>query len=187
MAFLCYPRQQEIRRENAGGRQRGGGEDGIAIIELREVAGDRRADQEPHAERDADHAEGLRAILRLRHIGNVGLRQREVPRRRAVDHARQKHDPQIRREGEDQESDQRPCLAQQQQWFAACKIGRAAEQRAGDELARSVDPDQQADRGRARAHFFGVERQQRDHDREAEHVDGDDQEDGQQRRRAQDS
>jgi hypothetical protein len=104
---------------------------------------------------------------------------------RVIDHARQKHDPQIRREGENQKSDQRAHLAHQQQRLASRKIRKTAEQRPRKKLARCIDGDQPTDRGGSRAELFRVKRQQRNHDRQPEHIYGDNQKNGEQRRGSQ--
>src|ERR1043166_4332001 len=91
------------------------------------------------------------------------------------------------RERQDEESGQRPHLAQEQQRLAARYVREAPQHGSRDQLARGVDPNQQAHLSRTSAESFGVERQQRDHDRQSEYVDGNNQEDGQQRRGAQSS
>ena len=86
-------RQQSRGANDARSGQESGGKDGIRQAELREIAGDAGADQEPDAKRNADHAEGFGALLRLGHIGDVGLREARIASRQSVDDARYENQP----------------------------------------------------------------------------------------------
>ena len=66
-------------------------------------------------------------------------------------------------------------------------IRHPAQDRPGDQLAERVGGHQQAHDGRGSAQFLGVKRQQRQDDGEPQNVDGNDQEDGEQRRFQQES
>ena len=134
-------------------------------------------EHEADAERHADHAERLRAILRRGVVGDVGLRGRQVAGGEAVEDAADEHHPQRRRVAEHEEADARAGLADEQQRLAAVPIAELADDRRRDQRAHRVDRhDRRRDQLR-RAEPLGVEREQRDHDREPEHIDEDDQED----------
>ena len=131
--------QQERRPENARQRQRGGAQDWhVEAVVRGQVAGHAGPHEKADAERDADHRERLRAILRRRNVGDVRLCDGEVPRRQAVDDARREHDPQRVRSGEDEKADERADLRNDQHRLAAQLIRDRSERRSGDELTECV-------------------------------------------------
>ena len=78
------------------------------------------------------------------HIGDVGLRERQIAGRQSIDDARQKHQPERTREARIRKPMSVPHLADDQQRLAAHVIGHAAENGPGDQLAERVGRNQQA-------------------------------------------
>ncbi len=176
------PWQQRVRADHADHRQTRGDEERQRHVDVAEKAAERGPEEEADAERHADHAERLRAVLRLGVIGDVGLRERQVAGGHAVEHATGEHHPQRRRAGQHEEADARPGLAQQEQRPAPVAVGQAADDRRRDQRAHRVDRyDRRRDQGGG-SEFLGEQAEQRDHDREAEDIDQHDQEDRQERR-----
>ncbi len=120
----------------------------------------------------------LAQILGRRHVGDIGLGKRKIACREPIDDARQEDHPEGAREGENQETDKRSELADNQQRLAPPVIRHPAENGPGDELAERVGRNQQAhDRCRC-AKVLRVKRKQRQNNREAEDVNQDDQKNG---------
>ena len=174
--------QQKKGTEDGGEGKRGGGEDGRRIAVVGKISGDRRTNQETKSERHTDKGEGAGTLLGLGHVTDVSLGDAEVTGGRAVDGASEKKHPDVRGECEQQEAGEGSGLADEQQRAAAHAIGELAEDGSRDQLADSINRDELTDRGRRCAEALGIERQQRQNDGEAENVDHDDEEDGQERR-----
>ncbi len=154
---------------------------GVAHV-LRQIAAHERAEEEAHPERDADQGEGFGAVLGGGLVGDVGLRQGEVAGGQAVDHPGREDHPQGPGVGHEREAQQRANLADEQHRLAAGAVGDAPEQRARHELAGGVHRDQQRGLERGGAETLGIGGQQREHERQPEDVDQDDQEDRKQGR-----
>ena len=86
-----------------------------------------------------------------------------------------------RTDGFDQTQEQktqcRSCDADEQHRAAAIAVGEAAQERRAEELRQGIDRDEKTDKGRSRPVGFGVKRQQRQDQPEAQQVNEDDQED----------
>ena len=171
-------RQQRCRADDARGGKECRREDRISVAELGQKTRDAGPDQEADAESNADHAERFGAVLRRGHVGDIGLRERKIAGRESVDDPRQEDQPKRARERQDQESDERADLADDQQRLAPHVVRHPAEDGAGDELAERVGRNQQADDRGRRAEVFRVERKQRQDDRQAEDVNQNDEKNG---------
>ena len=123
-----------------------------------EHAAEAGPEHEADAERDADHAERLRAVLRLRVIGDVGLGERQVAGGDAVEDAADEHHPQRVRPREHDEAQRRAGLADQQHAPAAEAVGQVADDRRRDQRAHRVDRHERRRDERRGAEFLGVER-----------------------------
>ena len=136
----------------------------------------------PSAERGAEHAEGLRAVLLGRDVGDVGARGRDVAARQAVDDARREQHREAVRQRQHHEADDRADEAEDQHGPPAPAVRPA---RRAPATATSCASENDA---KSRPIVSGdapnvsrVERQQRDDDAEADQVDEDRQEDDEER------
>ena len=123
-----------------------------------------------------------RPLLGRGHVGHVRLRDQDVAPREAVEHPRQQHHGEVRRQAEDQERDRRPRLADDQQRPAPVPVAEPAEDRARDELAHRVRREEQADLHPGQPVLLGERGQQGHHDAEPEQVDQHDRDDDRKRR-----
>src|ERR1019366_2012646 len=175
------PGEDEERAEDARQRQPGRAVDGRGEPVVREVAGDRGADEEADAEGDADHRERARAVLGRGIVGDVRLGKAEVASRRSVDDARQVKDPEGLRARHDQEPDEGPDLADEEHRPPADGVGDPAEERARHELTGSVRRDEERGLERRGPEVLSVDAEERNDEREAEDVDEDDEKDREER------
>ena len=83
-------RQQEPRRHEIREAQGRREPHRRRWTEVRQDAAERRPEDEPQAERRADHPHAARAVLRRRDVGDVGLRGWDVRAGNAADDARQR-------------------------------------------------------------------------------------------------
>src|SRR5215470_16849547 len=130
--------KQKIRTHDARKRQRCSREDGIRIIELSEIAGDPGTEQKTEAKCDPNDSEGLGAVLRLRHVGNVSLRDGQVACGQAVDDAGKKHNPERLSETKYEEANACAYLTRQQDRPAADAVRQVTQRRTCDQLAQRV-------------------------------------------------
>ena len=114
-------------------------------------------------------------------VGDVRLRQRQVPGGRSVEHAREVEHPQRLRARHHDEADERADLADEQHRLAADAIRHVTDDRPRHELARREHRHQHRRLQRRRVERLGVDRQQRNDERHAEDVDQNDEEDGKER------
>src|SRR5205823_690438 len=83
-------RKQERGAEDAGEGQRRRAENGHVVAVVRgEIARDAGSDEKADPESDADDGERAGALFGRGHVGDVRLRDGEVPGRQAVDDARE--------------------------------------------------------------------------------------------------
>ena len=149
-------------------------------------AADGRAEDEAEAEGRADQTHPLRSVLFGRHVGDVGLRGRDVAARDAVnDSAREEH-PELRRKSQDEEPCARPQEREEEYGPPPVPVRQAAQHRREQELHDRVGRKEQTHHARARVELrpLDVERQDGDDDAEAHEVYEDRYEDDQQRRAA---
>ena len=116
-------RQQEVGAHDARERQRCRRENRIRVIELSQITGDSGAEQESHAERDADDTERFGAVFRLGHVGNVGLRDRQIACSQSIDDPGQEHHPQRVSEAKNQKANACADLTHKQDRPAADAVG----------------------------------------------------------------
>ena len=172
------PEPRHARRDQRDERRR---PDRRRITDLHQDAAQGRPQDEPEAKRRADQPVRARAVLRLRDIGDVGARGRDVAARQAVDDARQKQHRHAVSEREHRKADDRAGQAEDQHRPPAVAVRQLAERRRGGELADREHREQQTDHDRRGAEGFRVERQQRDDDPEADQVDEDGEENDEER------
>jgi len=113
-------------------------------------------------------------------VGNVGLREGEVPGRRAIENSRHVQHPQHPCARHHDEADKGADLADQQHRLAPDAIRNVPNYRTGDQLARGIHRHKHRRLQRRRMKGLRVERQQQNDERHPEHVHENDEKDGQQ-------
>src|SRR5207248_10313025 len=103
-----------------------------------------RAEDEAESEGRADHSHALRAILLRRHVGDVGLRRRDVAARDAVNDSTDEEHPDGRRKSEYEESEARPKKREEEYGTPPVPVRQASEYGREDELHRRVGHEQQS-------------------------------------------
>jgi hypothetical protein len=174
-------RQSHRGEDQVGEGQRGGEKNRRAQTRVAEQAADRGTEDEAEAKGGADHAHAVRAVRFVGGVGDVSLRGRDGGGAGAVDRARKQQPCEGGREAVNDVASGRSEQAQHDYRTAADVIGNPSEHRRAEELHQRIDRKHQADAERADMHPFGIQRQERDHDAEAEQVDEDRQEEHDQR------
>ena len=164
------PHPRHHRRRHGDRRRR---PDRRGEADMRKRRTERRTDDEAEAERGAEDAVRLGAILFFRDVGDVGASRGDVAARQAVHDPRGEQHRQALRDGEHGEAHRGADQAEDENRPAAPAVRELAEQRRGDELRQRERGEQQADDERGGAEGAGVERQQRNDDSEADQVDED--------------
>ena len=162
----------EPRRDEPGGRR----------AQRRGERADRRADHHPRRGRRGEPAERLGALLRRHRVADVGLDHPGGPGPRPLDQARDEEHREERarrqqRRGalgagrrEEQVGEGRDHEPAEDGRTAADAVGEPAPERRGRQLRHRERRDHQPDDDGVGAEAGGVERQQRQHDEEAQHV-----------------
>ena len=168
--------QQEEGEQEGDGADPGRRIEGHARAELAEHAADQRAGDETDAEGGADQPEIRRPLLRRRDVGDIGGGGRHRRAHDAADDARQRDDPQIGRHRQQDVVDAEAGERDQHDRPAAEAVRQRAEGGAEEELHQRVERQQQAVEGsrladRVAAELLHQERDDRQHDADAEDVD----------------
>ena len=173
--FECEPGQQD-GREGRGGRE----EEGDMGTELAgEDATDGGTDDEAQAEGRHDVAEGVCALVFRHDIGDVSLGDDDIAAGDAVEDAREKEQGYGLGEADHDEGDDGADLADQEDGQAAATIGEPADEGTGDELRGKEGGQKQGDGFGCHVKLgLGVERQDGIDHGCADHLNKDDQEDG---------
>ncbi len=166
-------RQPEPRHGGCDERNRGGRPDRRRVTDPGQHAADGRTKDEAKAERRADEAIGAGAIPRIRHIGDVGARGRNVPARQPVDDARGEEQGDAVRDRQHDEADDSAGKAEYQHRSAAVAVRQIAEGGRRDQLTEREHRKQQTDSERRGAECLGVKRQERDDNPEPDQIDKD--------------
>ena len=140
---------------------------------MRERPGDRGAKQEACAEGDAEEREHARSFFRFGHVGDVGLRDAKVARGQTCDDPAEKDHFEVHGEREHEPADERADLAKDEHRFASDAVREPSEDGAREEHAAGVDAREGADLVAHCAEVFGVRREQRQDQGQAEDVDED--------------
>ncbi|MCW0450286.1 hypothetical protein NB705_003566 [Xanthomonas sacchari] len=181
-----HPRGASLRRQRFGQHpqaveeveqgQPGGEPERRAQVQAAEPAAQQRTDHETNAERGADDAVGLGALVGRGDVGDVGVGRGEAGRKHAGDHACQQQHRQALRQRHHHEVHAQPQARGQDHRAPAVAVGQCALQRRADELQggeQEAEPADPAGRGSEvpageAAHQRG---QHRDDDAEGQHVD----------------
>ena len=162
--------QQRDRRQQVHQTQPGGDVAGHAEAEAAEVPADRGPKHDAETGRRADEAETAGALLALRGVGDVRLRDAErasgCPGRRT----RHEEEPQIVGEGEEEVRERRREESDEEETAAADAVGEPSPHRRGQELRDRERGDDERDPARRGTQILRVERKQREDDAEAHHV-----------------
>jgi hypothetical protein len=178
--------QHEPAVQEVAQRQHRCGPERPAQVDAAEPAAEHRADDEAQAERRADQAERLRALVRRGDVGDVGIGGGEAGRGDRRDDPADEQPRQRRRQRHEDEVQAQPEARQQDHRAPAVAVGQRALDRRGHELdrrehgAEDPDPVRGAD-DVAADHLFDQVRQHRDDQAEREDVDQDGDEDEGQR------
>jgi hypothetical protein len=172
--------QLEIRQRRGAERQAGGDEGRDRLVEVSEHAADRGPDRERDPERRAEQAHVLGLLRGVNGVGDVGLRRGDVAAGDAVDDSRNvdQSEPEQRvlevHRGHEPEQERRAGRAElrdHEHRTPPDTIRERAEDRRGDKLARGVDRQQHRDFELGGVELQRVEREERDDQPEAEHID----------------
>jgi len=128
------------------------------------------SDDEAQSECRADHAQAFRAGFFVGNIGDVGLRYAQVSACDAVNDAADEEHPQGIGEAEQQKAEEGAEDADQQNRAASEAVREATENWRADQLHQRVGGDQNSSCGFTGFESFGIIRQQRKNQAEAEQV-----------------
>ena len=115
--------------------------------------------------------------MRLGDVRHIRASRGDVAARQTIHDSRQKQHRDAVSEREHHEAGDRAQQAEDQDRAPAVSVGIVAEDRGGQQLANRVHGEEQPDDERRRAERFGVKRQKRNDDAEADQVDEDGEED----------
>ena len=170
-------RQEEENGETVYEREACGQEERDTRTEVRGKSAENWPKDETDTEACTDEANALRPVFRLRDIGDVRLRRRDVPTRDAIDRTRDEEDPECAREPRHEERDSRPKHRYREDGATPNAIRQSPEDRRKDELHHGVDRDEEADHCRRCTEALRVQREHGNHDAEANEVNDDGRED----------
>ncbi len=144
-------------------------------IDAAKQTADGGAEDEAGAERRADQAEGLRALLRRGHVGDIGERGRNARRRDAGDHPADKQPAERRRKRHQHVVEGQAEVRHQDDRPASEPVRQRAEQRREDELHQRPDRAEQPEPSGGGGRIVVEEalhqlRQHRNDDAERHHV-----------------
>ncbi len=162
-------------------RERRGKETRCLRRHRRELAADPGTEGEAESERRADQPHALRPVLGRRHVGDVGLRRRDVRAEKPRAEARNEEKGHRVREREQRVGRRGSEEAADEHGLASDAVRESAPHRGEKELHPREAPEQEPELALARPVGPRIERQERDHDPEPEKVDEDRQEDQEQR------
>ena len=140
------------------------------LAQVRGERADHRPERHPRGGRGGEPAQRLRPLARRHGVGHVGLRHRRGAAARALNEAGEEQQPETLREPEHDVGDRRRGEPDQQRGPAPVAVGDPPPDRRRDELGDGERRDEKPDDLRRGLELEGIERQQREHDHEADHV-----------------
>src|SRR5690242_15002487 len=167
--------QSEIKQYRVEETERGRKEERHLNSPTAENAADCWSKNKPETKRRTDQAHAFRAVFLGGDVGDVGLRSRDVAAGDAVENATGEKHPECRGESEYEETDAGADDRKKQHRPPAVLVRQAAEYRREDQLHDRVGREEQSDRAwrGVEDRAFGVERQHRNHNAEADEIDED--------------
>src|SRR5262249_27255040 len=129
-----------------------------------------------------DHAEDLGAFMRFGDVADVSLRDGQISSRQSVNHPPREQPRQrvrqMHRQSQQDKTQKRSELTVEQNRSSPVRVAQVPQDRSRDELAKRIRRDQRTDRGVRRVDLTRIKRQQWQDDAEAQNINEDNNEDG---------
>ena len=165
-------RQAAERDDRVDPGDGGGDEEGDVRAAEGGQRADRRAEHEADTERRPQQAQQSRPVVRLGNVGHRRLGDRHARARCAIHDAPEEQQPHRSGEAGEQAADRGAAQREDEHRLATEAIGQPAHDRREEHLDQGERTDDQADRRRRDRQVAGVAGQDRQHDAEADEVDG---------------